>query len=1269
MGADPVPVAHRDRRREYGCVGNRSEGAPQRCPYQGLAPFTAENSDLFFGRARATRALIERLGRRLDGPGAILMVTGASGVGKSSLLRAGVLPALANGMLPVAGSTRWPRLLITPTARPLDALAACLAGAYGEDNGENEDGGGGDRPVLIVDQFEELFTLVAAEEERQAFVGALHSLADEPRGAAVIIGVRADYWDRCAAYPQFAEAIQDGQVIVEPMTESDLRLAITGPAAAAGLDIEPGLVETILGDLRAGRDTADPYAADRYVGDRYAAGTLPLLSQSLRNTWQRRQNGRLTIRGYEESGRVRDAVHNTAEEVFQGLSAEDRMTALRVFRRLTLITAGGRVARRPATLTEIHAAVSTDPANPADSAASAASANPANPANPADRRDRVDALISAFADRRLLTLHEDTAEISHDALLTAWPALRRWLAPDLTAQAVYDRLIEDATQWDENHRDPAFLYRGARLLSVRETRPRWDRDPDSFPPPGPTVDGFVAASAREARRTERRRRLTMAGLAALLVVALIAAGAAINAARDADHERTLAEARQLAAQSQVVGDTDPVTAALLAVASWRIAPTQEARYSMLSAAGRPSRGVLSGHKAPVTALAFSPAGSVIATGAVDGTARLWDVATRRQLGAPIVHPPADGGTNIDAVAFDPAANPAGRVLATAQLTTVRFWDASTHRQLGVPLHTEDPIPAMAFSPDGKTLATTSSQGSIQLWDVNARRQRGDAIRASDAKEELERPINKVAFSPDGRRLATAGADKAVRLWDTVTHRQIGTTFTGHTGSVRDVTFSPDGATIASASADGTARLWDVATHRQRGRSLANPFRRDEMTGVAFSPDGRRVVTAGDAVRLWDIARREAIGPAFPDDENSVSATKVAVSPDGKIVATGDVGGLTRLWDPVVHEQIGSAMSGVAGISMGPAGRILAVSGSRALAHAGAGGNDRTMRLWDVASGRQVGEALRPADRAPAGGGNANVFGIDFDPTGKVFATHNGPAGIRLWDAATHRQIGAPVRSGSAWGFTPDGKFLAILEFGSIRFLPITGGGGGQEQQSGQGEQGGQERQSGRNGPRIAAPGDVLTFTALAFSPDGTTAAAAAADHAVRLYDTTSGRQLGAPLPGAAGGSYDDNLAFSRDGRTLATTAEGRAVRLWDVRSHRQVGVPLVGHTGTVTALAFSPDGKVLATGAGDNTVRLWDLATDRQIGLPLIGHTGIVRSIVYRPDGKTIVTYADDETARLWNVAVPADPAATTCANAGRSLTPAEWRRYLPGEKFRLVCP
>ncbi|MBC6460662.1 WD40 repeat domain-containing protein [Actinomadura sp. HBU206391] len=1214
--------------------GRPSSGArDDDCPYQGLAPFETDRTDVFFGRTQATRNLLDRLGPRLGERGTILLVSGASGVGKSSLLRAGLMPALAKGTPPIAGSQHWPRLLITPTTKPLRALAEGWVRAFGGqvetvherlrgDPWQALSGSGSPagRLVLVVDQFEELFTLVTEERERQAFVRALHAMAEGPPHAGVIIGVRADYWDRCAAYPQFAEAIQDGQVIVGPMTESDLRLAITGPAAAVGLEIEPGLVELILSELRAGQ------AAE----DRYEAGALPLLSQALLNTWERRENGRLTVRGYEESGRVRDSVRRTADEVLERLPPEDRKTALRLFRRMTVITVGGRVARRGATLTELHAAAS---------------------AHSTEQRRRVEALLSAFADQRLLTLHEDGVEIAHDALLATWPTLRQWLEPDLTAQAVYDRLVEDAAQWAENHRDPAFLYRGARLLSVQDARPRWDRDPDSFPPPGSTVAGFVAASTRAARRASRRRGLVMAGLAVLSVLALLAAGAAVDAANDADHQRGLAVSRQLAAESEVADD--PATSALLAVTGWRIAPTPEARHRMLDVAARSGRAVLPGYGRPVTEteLVFSPDGSIIATGSSDGVVQLWDTASRRRLGAPIVHP--DRGCS---AGFDVAFSPGGKVLAMACFTSVRFWDVSTRRLLGAPLDTkssDEPmgsVQAMAFSPDGRTLATSTYEGTTRLWDVAGRRKVGGTLGTPDTKTG-DKAVRAVAFSPDGKRLVTAGADDLARLWDTAAHRQIGDAFTGHINDIEDISVSPDGTTLATTSKDGTARLWNLATHEQIGGALREPDGDRGFLGVAFSPDGKRLATAGAGgyTRLWDSRSRRPVGPALNDQRLPVR--RVAFSPDGRILAAIGEDGAVWLWDPVAHRQVGAAMSALSGVFFSPDGRTLAAPGPGA----GAPGTteaDRAVRLWDTATQRQVGRRLQPAD-APASSGST-VYEIKFSSDGRTLTTASVGGDIRLWETTTQRQIGPPIYSDTDnnWKveFSPDGRLLAVRRQGdSIGFWSVAG-----------------RREVG---PRITFPDHSDSVREMAFSPDGTTLAVAGHDRAVRFFDVAARREIGRPLPAAVDGSFTDDLAFSPDGRTLATTAADGTVRLWDVAGRRQSGAALTGHTDFVTAIAFSPDGTALVTGSADDTVRLWDLPTRRQIGLPLTGHTGSVTGVAYSPDGSTVATVGNDETARLWNVAVPADPAAATCANVGRSFTRAEWERYVPGEKFQQVCP
>jgi hypothetical protein len=469
-----------------------------RSPYRGLMPFDEADADFFYGRERLAAELAAKVTLHAD-LGGIILVTGASGVGKSSLLRAGLLPILGRGVQ-VQGSEHWPRIVMTPTKHPLTELAAHLAAVSGLDTHAVRDSlardprqshlairqavlaadarqgeapsvpdGGGGRLVLIVDQFEQVFTLNQGKEgeaEREAFVTALHA-ATLPAGldgnpsAVVVIAVRGDFLDRCAAYPELAAALQEGLFLVGSMTESEIRRAIVGPATTAGLEIEPKLTEFITSDLLAS-------------GRNDTAGVLPLLSQAMLLTWQQREGSRLTLRGYGESGGVQNAIRTSADSVYVSLPLDQQTLAKSVLRNMVVVSRDGFI-RRPVNRADLYAD------------------------RPEATRAQIDAIIDAFAAHRLLILDNDTVQISVDALLSDWPRLRGWLEDDQASWILHSRLADAAAEWQYNQRDPSYLYRGTQLAVMRQAAELWSVDPIHFPALSRTQRDFLRASERVTR--------------------------------------------------------------------------------------------------------------------------------------------------------------------------------------------------------------------------------------------------------------------------------------------------------------------------------------------------------------------------------------------------------------------------------------------------------------------------------------------------------------------------------------------------------------------------------------------------------------------------------------------------------------------------------------------------------------------------------------------------------------------------------------------------
>ena len=1226
-------------------AGHRVAVRARGCPYRGLLAFGESDAEVFYGRERLSAELTAKLTARAT-DGGLVVVTGASGSGKSSLLRAGLLPILTRGQQ-VPGSGRWPRIVMTPTKDPLTELAARLAAVGGpdalavreglarhpdqadlairsavlaeaarrdEERSASDDSAA--RLVLIVDQFEQVFTLnpdLGGEVTQQAFITALCSAATNPVGpgqeppALVVIAVRGDFCDRCAAFPELAGALQDGLFVVGPMTESELRVAITGPAEAAGLRIDPALTDTILGDLRV-------------AGGNRSAGVLPLLSQAMALTWEHREGDRLTSHGYAQAGGVSHAVQTGADRVYESLPAGQQPLARDVLRSMTVASSDGTVARCPVSREDLYTGL------------------------PHAARSDIDAVLDAFAAERLVVLDGDTAQLSHDVLLRAWPRLRGWLEEDQASWILYGQLADAAAAWHDSHDDPSFLYRGAQLAALQQAVIRWSVNPARSPVLTSTQRAFQAASELAAVRSSRRRRSGFAALALLTVLAVAASGLAFFQRAAAIRQRDQAIYNQVIAEALQFGTSDTPLAAQLNLAAYRIRPTQDLASRLLNTENTPLSSPLAAGAGGVDSVAFSAAGHILASGSSEGIVRLWDVTDpvrAHPLGQPLT-----GGTGaVEAVAFSPG----GHTLASGDADgTVRLWNVTdpVHPgRLGRPLAVgAGTVYSVAFSPGGRTLASGSLDGTVRLWNVvdpAHPRLLGQPLTGSTTGVET------VAFSPDGHTLASGDADGEIRLWNVVDParaRLLGQHLAGGAGTVYSVAFSPSGRTLASGSLDGTVRLWNVVDPA-RARLLGQPLTGSTavVVSVAFSPDGRTLASgdADGAVRLWDVADPAHPGPLGQPLPGSTAAVAwVAFSPDGHTLASGSLDGTIRLWN-LPQTVLGSRV-GVVSVAFSPDGRTLA-----------SGDADGAVRLWDVAD---------PAHPGPLGhpltGSAAAVDSVAFGLGGHMLASGSLDGAVRLWDAANParpRLLGAtpPSRLGvMSVAFSPDGRTLASGDAdGAVRLWDVT---------------------DPAHPALLGQPLTVGTGTvySVAFSPGGTLASGSV-DGTIRLWDAANParpRPLGQPLNSRAGVL---SVAFSSDGHTLASGHYDGAVRLWDITdpAHpRLLGQPLTGST-AVVSVAFSPDGHMLASGDYDGTVWLRDVTDPshpRPLGQPLTGSTAAVYSVAFSPGGHTLASGSVDGATRLWNLSIQY-VIQRICATAG-GLMPRQWNQYVPQLRYQPSC-
>jgi WD40 repeat protein len=1192
--------------------------APGVAPFKGLHYFEEADAGRFFGRETLTAALLERVQAALVAapPLRFLAVVGASGSGKSSVVRAGLIPALRRSQT-FAG---WPIRCFTPTARPLQALAAALTqeSASVAATATLMDDLARDRRalhlaaarlaseatpgmVLVIDQFEEFITLCRDETERRAFIDNLMTATTEPGGTTcLVLALRADFYASCAPYAALREALSGQQAYIGPMSAEELRRAIEEPARRDRWELEPGLVDLLLQDVGADTDADHPPEP----------GALPLLSHALLETWGRRRGRTLTVSGYLASGGVRGAIAETADTVYHDqLNAPQQAIARNIFLRLTQLGEGEAAeTRRRATFEELMRQPDEAPA--------------------------VREVLTRLADARLITTDNEVVEVAHEALIREWRTLRGWLEEDRESLRLHRHLTLAAEGWQRHGRDPGELYRGARLAQVaswagehsdelsglerafmeasQELVEREAVEREAQRQRELEAARTLAETQRRAAAQLRRRALYLSGA---FILALGLAGAALflgnqaqKSAVAAQDQQRIAHGRELAAAAISNLDVDAERSLLLALQA--VSTTRTVDGSVLPEAeealhrsllGSQVRLTLTGHSAWVIGVAYSPDGKVIASIERDGTAIIWDAAS----GAELLRLP--GATEVgDAwgaqrIAFSPdgrrlaiadsnlvklyepvtgdllatlsghtadvwavAYSPDGRLLVSAGAdSTVRLWNAESGALIYELTGHTDAVESAVFSPDSRWLATNADDGTLKIWDT-----------ATGQLVEDVPDVSSIGFSPDGTRLATTGL-AGLQVWQMAPAGTAGgplpansPVLTIEENAVEPV-FTPDGAAIAAVSAN-TVKAWDART----GRELLNLAGHTSwVTSFALSPDGQRLASASfdKTVRVWSLA---------PGQEGvTVRGTglRVVYSPDGKLLTTDGLEGTARLWDAATGElrlTLPAHTEQIWAVAFSPDGQRLATASA-----------DNTAKVWDIASGQLL---------ATMTGHEFFVRDVAFSPDGTRIATASFDQTARVWDAATGREL-----------------------------LKLTG-----------------------------HTGLVL---GIAYSPDGQRIATSSADRTAKVWDANTG-QLLFTLTGHT--DPEPDVAFSPDGSLIATSSQDATAILWDAATGER-RLTLTGHTAEIQSVAFSPDSKLLATGSGDNTAKIWDVATGQELHT-LYGNQGGVSGVAFSPQdgGAHLAVASTDGVVRVYLLKID-DLLALAESRVTRSLSLEECQKYL----------
>jgi WD40 repeat protein/transcriptional regulator with XRE-family HTH domain len=1149
-------------------------------PYKGLRAFSEADAEDFFGREILIQQLLARLGEGGELT-RFLAVLGPSGSGKSSVAKAGLMPALRRGGLP--DSENWFLVDFIPGPHPFEELEAALLRVAANPPAsllsqlkENERGllravnrilpaDPSIELVLVIDQFEEVFTLTADETERALLLNNLVAAAlDERSRVRIIITLRADFIDRPLRYVDFGELIQRRSELVLPLTPDEVERAILGPAQRAGLRLESGLVA----------------AMTRDVGDQ--PGGLPLLQYALTELFEKCITGAdghsnlLTKAAYTEIGGVLGALGRRAEEVYTALDETRQSAARQLFMRLVTLGEGVEDTRRRALRAEIESLV-------ADDGQSSSSAL------------RPSSIVDAFAKHRLLSLDRDpltrsaTVEVAHEALIREWPRLREWLNESRGSIRLQRQLASAATEWRNAKDDASFLLAGARLAQFENlaessalalTQQEHEYLQASIAERARQQAQEQARQGREnARLRLRNRVITTVGVIAL-VLALLAGLFGLQSNQNASVAQAantqVVDERNSALNAQATAQTEAVVRAT-AEAN---AQGNAAKSQILALVSGSQAALAGGNTDQAIALALQAV-------TLDPLSTKAQVALGEAAYAPgTIRRLVGPGGGINSVELSPD----GRTfLATVvKQEKVFLGDLQTGEIIRQFEGHHGAVVNAVFSPDGDTALSASKDGTLILWNVGT----GALIRHFEGHTG---EVLSVAFSPNGRTALSGGADKTLILWDVQTGqivRRFGADGTGHTAAVARVIVSQDDRTVLSLSSENMMILWDLET----GQAI-HRFTEEIGPSVALSPDGRTVLAnAGDGstLILWDLETGQKIR-RFYGLRGAIR--NIEFSPDGRRALTAGQDGILILWDIATGQLINRFR--------GHEGEVMSIALSRDGLTVLSGSLDGTLRLWDLEGGQVMRRFA---------GQKAWVFGIAYSPDGRTALTGSVDGTTILWDLQTGAEIRRYTGTDRVGGvaYSPDGQ-TALIADGWLgqkpRYIVLWDVNTGQEIR------------------RFV--GHPAGLNSVAFSPNGRMAVSSGVKGVVILWDVETGQEIrrfqGPDVPYGA-----VTAVFSPDGRTILSGFGNGEIILWDVASGKEIR-KFAGHTSIVSNVVFSPDGQRAFSGSWDNTAIYWDVTTG-SILHHFREHNAAVNQVRITPDGRFGLAGSSDNTTLLWDL-------------------------------------